>query len=87
VLKVNSTLTFDFVTRTKFLPSHYAFKVTEEQFDVIFQKVKDAQLSFGSSPSSQEDGEINHNGGGRGVYFKDINGHVLEILTQDYNIN
>lgn len=89
VVTVNSTLTFDFVTKKDFSTIHYAFKVSDKEFDEIFSRVKDGKIDFGSSPSSSgqfsnEDGTINTNNGGRGVYFKDPNGHLLEIITKDY---
>jgi catechol 2,3-dioxygenase-like lactoylglutathione lyase family enzyme len=87
VVKVNSTLTFDFVTKEKCSSMHYAFKVSEKQFDEIFERIKTGNIEFGSSPSSQDDGKINNLYGGRGVYFKDPNGHVLEIITADYIID
>ena len=84
VVKINETLTFDFVTRKEFQSMHYAFKVDDNQFEKIFQAVKNENLKFGSGPSSHEDGKINNNYGGRGVYFRDCNGHLLEIITADY---
>ncbi len=87
VVKVNSTLTLDFMNKEEFHSLHYAFKVSESEFDQIFNNVKNEKLAYGSSPLAQEDGNINQNNGGRGVYFKDMNGHVLEIITQDYNLD
>lgn len=87
VVKVNSSLTFDFVTKTDFPSSHFAFKVSDKEFDVIFDKVKEANITFGSGPNKLKNRKINTLDGGRGVYFKDINGHVLEILTKDYDLN
>ena len=87
VVKVNSTLTFDFRTKEHFNKMHYAFKVTDEEFDEIFGRVKEEGLTFGSGPYKLDDGKINHHYEGRGVYFKDINGHILEILTKDYVID
>ena len=84
VVKVNETLTFDFANSENFNSMHYAFKVSEQEFDEIFRRVKDESLSYGSGPSSHEDGEINTNYNGRGVYFKDLDGHLLEIITTDY---
>jgi catechol 2,3-dioxygenase-like lactoylglutathione lyase family enzyme len=55
--------------------------VSEAEFDAIFDQVKAEGITYGSGPSSRTDGEINHRRGGRGVYFDDPNGHVLEILT------
>ncbi|CAI6143878.1 MAG: hypothetical protein SPLUMA1_SPLUMAMAG1_01505 [uncultured Sulfurimonas sp.] len=85
VLKVNETLTFDFISKEdKFTKMHYAFKVSEKEFDEILSRVKEKGLMYGSSPSSLNDGEINHHYNGRGVYFRDYDGHVLEIITTDY---
>ena len=87
VLKVNSTLTFDFMNKEDFNWHHYAFKVSDEEFDTIFKRVEEEGLDYGSGPRSLDNGEINHDYGGRGVYFKDPNGHILEILTVDYDIS
>jgi catechol 2,3-dioxygenase-like lactoylglutathione lyase family enzyme len=84
VVKVNQSLSLDFVTKKEFSSLHYAFKVNDVQFDEILQSIKNENVPFGSAPSSVDDGKINHNYGGRGVYFTDINGHVLEIITKDY---
>ena len=46
--------------------------------------MKAAGLAYGSGPFASEDGQINHWNGGRGVYFRDPGGHLLEILTRDY---
>ena len=82
----NQGLTLDFDTRENVPPHHYAFKVTEKEFDEIFGRVKKLNLKYGSEPGSTEDGEINHWNGGRGVYFRDPNGHLLELLTRDYTM-
>lgn len=87
VVKVNSTLTFDFLTKEKFSKQHYAFKVSEDEFDEIFLRIKDEGLTYGSGPYSRDDMKINHHYGGRGVYFHDPNGHILEIITADYIID
>jgi catechol 2,3-dioxygenase-like lactoylglutathione lyase family enzyme len=82
-VRVDDALTLDFAERANFEWHHYAFKVTEEEFDAIFGRIKAAGLNYGSGPMSQDDGQINQRNGGRGVYFKDPNGHVLEVLTRD----
>jgi len=84
VVKVNSSLTLDFMHHDKFFSLHFAFKVSEQQFDEILGRIKSETIAFGSGPFSLDDGVINHSYGGRGVYFKDPNGHVLEIITTDY---
>jgi catechol 2,3-dioxygenase-like lactoylglutathione lyase family enzyme len=86
-LRVDETLTLDFDDRGNTQQHldwhHYAFQVSEEEFDAIFDRVKTAGISYGSGPRSLDDGQINHRNGGRGVYFKDPNGHVLELLTRE----
>ena len=76
-------LVFDFYDAEDFDTHHYAFKVGEAEFDEIFGRLEAQGLDFGSGPGSADDGEINHWHGGRGVYFRDPNGHLLEILTRD----
>ena len=80
-MRVNDGLTLDFDDRERFEPHHYAFMVSEAEFDAIFDRVKAEGIGYGSGPRSRTDGQINHRHGGRGVYFDDPNGHVLEILT------
>ena len=77
-------LTLDFDNRRDFDRQHYAFKVSEAEFDEIFTRLKQLELVYGSGPRTSEDGEINHWNGGRCVYFRDPNGHLLELLTKDY---
>ena len=80
-VRVNDTLVLDFDTRATFEPHHYAFKVSDAEFDAIFQRIKDEEIPYGSGPRSSDDMAINHRAGGRGFYFKDPNGHLLEVLT------
>ena len=80
-VRVNDSLTLDFDDRPDFDWHHYAFRVSETEFDAIFGRVKVEGIAYGSGPRSRSDGEINRRNGGRGVYFEDPNGHVLEILT------
>ncbi len=87
VVKVSSTLTLDFQTKENFSSIHYAFKVSEEQFDQIFGRIQNSGIEYGSNPYDLANGQINHKYGDRGVYFKDPNGHVLEIITADYIID
>lgn len=87
VVKVNSSLTLDFQTKEMFSSIHYAFKVNDQQFDLIHSRIKSADIKYGSEPYLLDNGEINHYHGGRGLYFYDPNGHVLEIITTDYDID
>jgi catechol 2,3-dioxygenase-like lactoylglutathione lyase family enzyme len=81
----SQSLSLDFDNRKSFQPHHYAFKVGEAEFDEIFDRVKAEGLTYGSGPFTPEDMKINNWNGGRGVYFRDPNGHLLELLTRDYN--
>ena len=63
---------------------HYAFLVSEAEFDQIFARVKERKLEYWADPHLAKKGEINRHDGGRGVYFKDPSGHLLEIITRPY---
>jgi catechol 2,3-dioxygenase-like lactoylglutathione lyase family enzyme len=77
--------TLDYQTRSGPIPTqHYAFLVSEDEFDEIFGRIKDRGLDYWADPIQQQPGEINHHDGGRGVYFPDPDGHLLEILTRPY---
>jgi catechol 2,3-dioxygenase-like lactoylglutathione lyase family enzyme len=65
-------------------PQHYAFLVSDAEFDAIFGRVKDRGLSYWADPMKQQPGRINTHYGGRGVYFDDPSGHFLEIITTPY---
>ena len=80
-VRVNDSLTMDFANSTEIPTHHYAFKVSEEDFDAIFGRIQAEGIPYGSEPYSLEDMKINHRGGGRGVYFRDPDEHILELLT------
>jgi catechol 2,3-dioxygenase-like lactoylglutathione lyase family enzyme len=63
---------------------HFAFLVSESEFDEIFGRIRERGLSYWADPARSKAREINHHDGGRGVYFEDPNGHLLEILTRPY---
>ena|SRR5438552_813659 len=62
--------------------SHYAFLVTEEEFDAIFARIKERGLRYWADPAHQQESVINDNG--RGFYFEDPSGHNMEVLTRPY---
>jgi catechol 2,3-dioxygenase-like lactoylglutathione lyase family enzyme len=80
-VRVNETLTLDFDSDTDFDHHHYAFKIGEAEFDAIFARIKAEKIPYGSGPMSPDDMKINTYRGGRGFYFRDPNGHLLEVLT------
>jgi extradiol dioxygenase family protein len=65
-------------------PQHYAFLVSEDDFDAIYGKIQSRGLEHWADPGARRPGQINTNDGGRGVYFRDPGGHFLEILTRPY---
>lgn len=85
VLRVSPDTTLDFLdSKDNFDRQHYAFLVTEAEFDEIFARIKDRQIPYWSDPMHNDPNHINTWDDGRGVYFDDPNGHRLEILTRPY---
>jgi len=83
-VRINDTLTFDFTNEREPRSGrshHYAFHVSDEEFDGIFSRVKAKGIPYGSGPFTHTDGLINKRRGGRGFYFEDPNGHLLEVMT------
>ena len=78
------TLAFLDAEGMKVQMQHYAFLVSEKEFDAIFGRVKKKGVKYWADPEMKEEGEINHYYGGRGVYFQDPSGHLLEIITKPY---
>ena len=82
-VKITDELTLDFDDRREVVHHHYAFRVSDEEFDDIFGRVKAAAIPYGSGPGSdRQDMHINERQGGRGVYFDEINGHSIELMTR-----
>lgn len=71
-------------TGEKFEPQHYAFLVSDAEFDQIFARVKARGHAYWADPGKRDKGKINTHFGGRGVYFEDPGGHLLEIITKPY---
>ncbi|MCF3118866.1 VOC family protein [Streptomyces arenae] len=69
---------------TPIAAQHYAFLVSEDDFDAIFGRIKERNLTYWADPYHRRVNEINTNDGGRGVYWEDPNGHNLEIITRPY---
>jgi catechol 2,3-dioxygenase-like lactoylglutathione lyase family enzyme len=80
-VRVNDQTTLLFDDNGSFESHHYAFHVSDAEFDAIFNRVKEAGLAYGSDPDAYDNGKLNDWGGGRGFYFKDPDGHLLELMT------
>jgi catechol 2,3-dioxygenase-like lactoylglutathione lyase family enzyme len=84
VVQLANGVSLDFLDEEHVHPRHYAFLVTEEEFDGIFGRIRARGLDHWADPFQLHPGEINTNDGGRGVYWQDPDGHVLEIITRPY---
>jgi extradiol dioxygenase family protein len=84
VVELANEVSLDFLDDPEVKPRHYAFLVSEEEFDEIFGRIRARGLPYRADPFEQASGEINTNDGGRGVYWKDPNEHMLEIITRPY---
>ncbi|MEY2398790.1 MAG: hypothetical protein QOJ00_1964 [Actinomycetota bacterium] len=77
--------TFDFVTNSDEFPAqHYAFLVTEAEFDAIYARIVERKLEHWADPGRNQASQINRHDGGRGVYWCDPGGHFLEAITVPY---
>ena len=78
-------LSFDFASTSGTIAGqHYAFLVSEHEFDEIFGRIQEQQVPYWADPGQTRPGQINTNDGGRGVYFLAPDGHFLEIITRPY---
>jgi catechol 2,3-dioxygenase-like lactoylglutathione lyase family enzyme len=85
VFDTDNGVSLDFHDLDGDIPSqHYAFLVDEAGFDQVFGRIVDRGLPHWADPGRSEAGRINHHDGGRGVYFEDPDGHLLEIITRPY---
>jgi hypothetical protein len=84
-VEVDNGITLDFMDVDAVTsPQHYAFLVSEDDFDAIFGRIRERGLQYWADPHGNHPGEINHNDGGRGLYWSDPDGHWLEIITRPY---
>ena len=81
-VRVNESLTMDFDHANTFESHHYAFLISDQEFDAIFARVQEEGVAYGSQPFAMGNGEINRRHDGRGFYFRDPNGHALEVMTR-----
>ena len=85
VVELSNGVSLDFADdHGDVVPRHYAFLVSDSEFDEIFGRIKERGIAYDADPFGNKPGEINTNDGGRGVYFKDPSDNVLEIITRPY---
>ncbi|MFB6712070.1 VOC family protein [Streptomyces sp. NPDC056237] len=78
------TLDFATIPEASIVMQHYAFLVSEPEFDTAYARIKELGITYYADPHQKHPGEINHNDGGRGMYFLDPVGHAMEIITRPY---
>jgi catechol 2,3-dioxygenase-like lactoylglutathione lyase family enzyme len=85
VVDLDNGVSMDFAEREdEITPQHYAFLISEPDFDAVLDRIHAKKLDHWADPTRRRPGEINHNDGGRGVYFPDPSGHFLEVITRPY---
>ncbi|TDE54640.1 VOC family protein [Nonomuraea mesophila] len=85
-LRLTNGVTLDYVDvgENEIQPQHYAFLISDEHFDSAFARIREAEIAYYADPFHEQPNEINHDFGGRGVYFVDPDGHNLELMTVPY---
>ncbi|MFI0739553.1 VOC family protein [Streptomyces sp. NPDC021100] len=85
-VELNNGVTLDFATipAEQIAPQHYAFLVSEEEFDAAYALITRRGIEHYADPRRQRPGTVNHNDGGRGVYFMDPSDHAMELITVPY---
>ena len=85
VVEADNGVSLDFAETTAAItPQHYAFLVGEGEFDAAFDRIRGQDLPYWADPGQAQPGAINRRDGGRGLYFEDPDGHLLEIITRPY---
>ena len=85
VVEADNGVSLDYhETDAEIVSQHYAFLIGEDDFDAVFGRIEERRLDQWADPGQTRPGEINHNDGGRGVYFGDPDGHLLEVITRPY---
>lgn len=85
VVSLNNDVSLDFYESDSPVSSqHYAFLIEESDFDLVHARIRDRGLKHWADPGRHRLNEINHQDGGRGMYFEDPDGHLLEVLTRPY---
>ncbi len=85
VVQLDNDVSVDFYDQEgEIARQHYAFLIGEDDFDRVFARIRERGITHWADPARQRAGEINHHYGGRGMYFQDPDGHLLEVITTPY---
>jgi catechol 2,3-dioxygenase-like lactoylglutathione lyase family enzyme len=81
-VELDNGVTLDFDDAASVVPQHYAFLVSDAEFDATLARVRAENVTYFADPNHRQEGAINHRAGGRGFYFSDPDGHNLEVFTR-----
>ena len=85
VVDLDNRVSLDFFQKDDDVsPQHYAFLVSDAEFDAAFSRIEARGLDYWADPARTQPGQINRHFGGRGVYFRDPDDHLLELITRPY---
>ena len=85
VVEADNGVSLDYSeTSGEITSQHYAFLVSEAEFDASFARIKEQGLTYWADPARTQRDVINTRDGGRGLYFEDPDGHLMEIITRPY---
>jgi catechol 2,3-dioxygenase-like lactoylglutathione lyase family enzyme len=86
VVSLDNGVSLDFMEKPGAVArQHYAFLIDDEDFDAVMTRLHGEELTYWADPARSRPSEINHHFGGRGVYFEDPDGHLLEVITKPYS--
>jgi catechol 2,3-dioxygenase-like lactoylglutathione lyase family enzyme len=83
-LETDNGVSLDFDDADEVRSQHFAFLVSDDDFDPIFARVKAEGITYYADPGHRRRGELNTRDNGRGFYFSDPDGHNMEVLTRQY---
>lgn len=84
VVQTDNDVSLDFVDVDEVHVQHYAFLVTEEEFDTIHARIVERGITYWADPFRRKANAWNTEDGGRGLYWEEPSGHLLELMTRPY---
>jgi catechol 2,3-dioxygenase-like lactoylglutathione lyase family enzyme len=85
IVDLSNQVSLDYFETTEHVAlQHLAFLVSDDEFEPVFARIRERVPQIWADPARTQPGEINHHFGGRGVYFQDPDGHLLEVITRPY---
>ena len=86
VVRLDNGATLDFMEKEGPVSlQHYAFLVDDDAFPGVVERLQAKGLTYWADPARTRPGEVNDHFGGRGVYWQDPDGHLLEAITRPYS--